>query len=109
MPALAVGAVALADVLFLLLNENAIAGNGHVKAALALEYDTFSAETAQQERGFERVNGRRVRVGYVPYVNENAFAVCLIALKKLNKCSGLRRIEAGRNGYVEVVVAETVA
>ena len=107
--ALAVGAVALADVLFLLLNENAIAGNGHVKSALALENNAFGAETAQQERGFERVNGRRVRVGYVPYVNENAFAVGLIALKKLNKCSGLRRIEAGRNGYVEVVVAETVA
>ena len=48
-------------------------------------------------------------VGHVAHVNENAFAVGLIALKKLNKCSGLRRIEAGRNGYVEVVVAETVA
>ncbi|MGV7004407.1 hypothetical protein [Desulfovibrio sp. QI0442] len=107
--ALAVGAVALADVLFLLLDENAIAANGHVKAALSLEYDTFCAEAAQQKRGLEGVNGGRVRVGYVPYVNENAFAVCLIALKKLNKCSGLRRIEAGRNGYVEVVVAETVA
>ena len=109
MAALAVGAVALADVLFLLLDENAIAGNGHVKAAFALEYDTFCAETAQQKRGFESVNGGRVWVGYVPYVNENAFAVCLIALKKFNKRSGLRRIEAGRNGYVEVVVAETVA
>ena len=109
MAAFAVGAVALADVLFLLLDENAIAGNGHVKAALALEYDTFCAETAQQERGFERVNGGRVRVGYVPHVNENAFAVGLIALKKFNKCSGLWRIEAGRNGNVEVVVAETVA
>ena len=107
--ALAVGAVALADVLFLLLDENAIAGNGHVKAALALEYDTFCAETAQQERGFEGVNSGRMWVGYVPYVNENAFAVCLVALKKLNMCRGLGRFEAGRNRFVEVVVAETVA
>lgn len=109
MAALAVGAVALADVLFLLLDKNAIAGNGHVKTAFALEHDAFSAEAAQQERGFEGVNGGRVRVGYVSHVNENAFAVGLIALKKLNKRSGLGRIEAGRNGYVEVVVAETVA
>ena len=85
MPALAVGAVAFADVLFLLLNENAIAGNGHVKAALALEDDAFGAETAQQERGFEGVNGGRVGVGHMPHINENAFAIGLIALKKFNK------------------------
>ncbi|MFT3958257.1 MAG: hypothetical protein QM665_04030 [Desulfovibrio sp.] len=107
--ALAVGAVALADVFFLLLDKNAIACNGHVKTALAFEHNALCAEAAQQERGFERVNGGRVRVGYVPHVNENAFAIGLIALKKFNKCRGLRLIEAGRNGYVEVVVAETVA
>ena len=109
MAAFAVGAVAFADVLLFLLNEHAVAGNGHVKAAFALENNTFSAETAQQERGFEGVNSRRMWAGYVPYVNENAFAVCLVALKKLNKCRGLGRIEAGRNRNVEVVVAETVA
>ena len=93
--ALAVGAVALAHVLFLLLNKHTVAGNGHVKTALALENNAFCAQAVQQQGCFEGVYGRRVGVGYMPHVYENSFAVGLIALKKLNKSLGLRRVKAG--------------
>ena len=80
--------------LFLLLDKHAVAGHGHVKTALALEDNALCTQPAQQ-RGFEGVDGRGVGVGYVPHVDKNSFAVGLIALKKLNECSGLWRIEAG--------------
>ena len=94
-PALAVGAVALAHVFFLLLDKHTVAGNGHVKTALALEDNAFCAQAVQQQGCFEGVYGRRVGVGYVPHVDENSFAVGLIALKKFNECVGLRRVKAG--------------
>ena len=81
--------------LFLLFDKHAVAGNGHVKTALALEDNALCAQPAQQQRGFEGVDGRGVGVGYVPHVDKNSFAVGLIALKKLNERSGLRRVEAG--------------
>ena len=68
--AFAVGAVALANVLFLLLDKHAVAGNGHVKTALALEDNALCAHPAQQQRGFEGVDGRGVGVGNVPHVDE---------------------------------------
>ena len=95
MPTLAVGAVALANVFFLLLDKHAVAGNGHVKAALALEDNALCAEPAQKQGCFEGVDGRGVGVGYVPHVDKNSFAVGLIALKKLNKSIGLGRIKTG--------------
>ena len=95
MAAFAVGAVAFADVLLFLLNEHAVASNGHVKAAFALKDNAFGAETAQQQRGLEGVYGGRVRVGYVPHIDKNSFAVGLIALQQLDEGIGLGRIKAG--------------
>ena len=47
MPALAVGAVAFADVLFLLLDKNAVAADCHVKAAFAFKHNALGAKIAK--------------------------------------------------------------
>ena len=108
MSALAVGAVALADVLFLLLDKNAIAGNGHVKTAFALENDLIFIKSIQDHGRFERIHNRRVGVLYLAYINENTLAGGVIVLKKIKYCIGLRRIKLIIEANVEVFVAEAV-
>ena len=108
MAAFAIGAVALANMLFFLLDNDPVSSHGHVKTAFALENDLLFIKSIQDHGRFERVHNRRVGVSYLAYINENTLADGVIVLKKINYCIGLRRIKLIIEANVEVFVTEAV-
>lgn len=103
-----IGAVALANMLFFLLNDDPVSSHGHVETTFTLENDLLFIKSIQEHGRFERVHNRRVGVSYLAYVNENTLADGVIVLKKINYCIGLRRIELIVEANVEVFVTEAV-
>ena len=103
-----IGAVALANMLFFLLDDDPVSSHGHVETAFTLENDLLFIESIQDHGRFERVHNRRVGVSYLAYINENTLADGVIVLKKINYCIGLRRIKLIIEANVEVFVTEAV-
>ena len=103
-----IGAVALANMLFFLLDNDPVSSHGHVKTAFALENDLLFIKSIQDHGRFERIHNRRVGVSYLAYINENTLADGVIVLKKINYCIGLRRIKLIIEANVEVFVTEAV-
>ena len=106
--ALAIGAVALADMLFFLLYDDPVSCNCHVEAAFPLKNDLFFIKAIQDHGRLKGVYHRWIGVFYLAYVNENTLACGVIVLKKVKYCIGLRRIKLIIEANVEVFVAEAV-
>ncbi|MGE4311620.1 hypothetical protein [Desulfovibrio sp.] len=108
MAALAIGAVALANMLLFLLDDDPVSCNGHIEAAFALENDLFFIKAIQDHGRLKGVYNRWVGVPYLTYINKNTLAGGVIELKKIKYCIGLRRIKLIVKANVEVFVAEAV-
>ena len=108
MAALAIGAVALANMLFFLLDDDPVSCNGHIEAAFPFENDLFFIKAIQDHGCLKGVYNRWVGVLYLAYINENTLAGGVIVLKKIKYCIGLRRIKLIVKANVEVFVAEAV-
>ena len=108
MAALAIGAVALANMLFFLLDDDPVSCNGHLEAAFTFENDLFFIKAIQDHGCLKGVYNRWVWVFYLAYINENTLAGGVIVLKKIKYCIGLRRIKLIIEANVEVFVAEAV-
>ncbi|OXS29032.1 MAG: hypothetical protein BCS36_06515 [Desulfovibrio sp. MES5] len=106
--ALAIGAVALANMLFLLLDDDPVPGNGHIKAAFALKNDLLFIKAIHDHGRFKGVHNRGVGVSDLAYINENTLACGVVVLKKINYCIGLWRIKLIIEANVEVFVTEAV-
>ncbi|MDD4702085.1 MAG: hypothetical protein PHI96_07680 [Desulfovibrio sp.] len=108
MATFAIGAVALADMLFFLPDEHPIAIDGHIKAAFTFKNYFFSVESIEKQRFFEGGHRRRVGLVELANINEYTLTILVIMLQKGNYCIGLRGIKRITEADVEVVVTEAV-
>ncbi|SFW67417.1 MULTISPECIES: hypothetical protein [Desulfovibrio] len=88
-PALAVGTVAFADVLFLLLYKHTIAVNRHNKTGFSFKNNSLCAETTKDQRILKCADGRRDRLVHLAHVNKNTFAVIAVRLRVKKKVQNL--------------------
>ncbi|WP_407844402.1 hypothetical protein [Desulfovibrio falkowii] len=107
-PALAVGTVAFADVLFLLLYKHTIAVNRHNKTGFSFKNNSLCAETTKDQRILKCADGRRDRLVHLAHVNKNTFAVHMIDAQKINDSISLVRAELVIEANVKIILTEAV-
>lgn len=104
--ALAMGAVALADMAAFLFNEHPVAVDGQVKAGFTLKNDLLRAQAAQQQGILQGVHSPGMRSGNPAHINKNTFAGVLVAVQKSDDSVRLGRAEGVLKADVQIVVAE---
>ena len=109
MSTFAIGAVALANVLFFLLNEHTITAYSHSKTAFPFKDYLLFIETVEKQRTFQNVYRRRVGAMDLTHINEYALTIHVIMLQEGNYGIGLRGIKLIIEADVEVVVTEAVS